>query len=375
MAGIYIHVPFCNKKCGYCDFYSIVDQKNKKGFVNTLIDEINLRKKEIYNETISTIYFGGGTPSLLEIEDFNKIFEALSSVFSLKNVVEITIEVNPDDITLNYLTQIRQLGFNRLSIGIQSFKGELLFLMNRRHNVKQAKDAVAIGRAAGFDNISIDLIYGLPTMSFVDWQNTLKEAILLNVEHISSYHLTFEKGTPFYYKLHTGELKEIQDDQSLIQFEELRLHLTGNGFIDYEISNFAKPGKESIHNSSYWTGDHYFGFGPSAHSFFTGKRRWNVSSLSTYMSGIANGIKYYETEQLTAIDIYNELIMLSLRTRKGLNINSVQNLKNPEIQNCFNSELQKQLDKGNVCIRNNFLFVSDNKKFITDQIISDFFIV
>ncbi len=375
MAGIYIHVPFCSKKCGYCDFYSIVDLKNRKTFVDILIAELKLRKKELFKETIKTIYFGGGTPSLLEIEDFKKIFSTFSTLFDLKDVVEITLEANPDDINLNYLKELRQLGFNRLSIGIQSFKDKLLLMMNRRHSVTQARDAVAIGRAAGFNNISIDLIYGLPSMSFIDWQDTLKEAILLNVEHISSYHLTFEKGTPFYYKLHTGELKEIQDDESLKQFEELRLNLTRNDFIDYEISNFAKPGKESIHNSSYWTGDHYFGFGPSAHSFSNGKRRWNVSSLNHYMKGIENGSSFYEIENLSDTDIYNELIMLSLRTKRGLNINLVEEKVNKEILTYFKQELDKQLNLGNICINSNYIFIPIEKKFITDQIISDFFIV
>ncbi len=375
MAGVYIHIPFCLQKCGYCDFYSITDLSFKNRFINSVIDEINSRKSELISEDIVTIYLGGGTPSLLDKVSLLRIFDALSKNMDINSVNEFTIEVNPDDISEQYLKGLLEVGFNRLSIGIQSFNDRILKFMNRRHDSKQAINAVKLAQNVGFSNISIDLIYGIPGMSMEEWKESILNAIQLNVQHISAYHLTFEPGTAFYKKLKSGFIKEISDSDSLLQYELLLKNLRKYGFFDYEISNFSQPGLESKHNSSYWTGQNYFGFGPGAHSLKDGIRRYNVSNLNEYINNINNNGIYYSTEVLSEKDKYNEIIMLGLRTKTGVDLNCLNSNFNKDIINSFNKELDKLLEKSNVVIENNFIKISDKNRFITDKIISDFFIV
>jgi oxygen-independent coproporphyrinogen-3 oxidase len=375
MAGIYIHIPFCSKKCGYCDFYSIIRLSQKDDFVNALLKEIYQRQGELLSEKVETIYLGGGTPSLLKISDLKKIIFALEQSFDLSEVKEKTIEVNPDDINENYIKGLIDVGFNRLSIGIQSFNNCILTFMNRRHDANQAIEAVELAKKAGFKNTSIDLIYGIPKMDSDTWKNSLKQAIDLNVQHISAYHLTFEPGTHFYTKLKRGEISEIHDDDSVHQYTMLVKELKKAGFEDYEISNFCKPGCKSNHNYNYWTGKSYLGMGPSAHSFKENVRRWNVSDVNEYIDAVNWGSIYFEKEELSAKEIYNECIMLGLRTRDGVDITKIRNSFNSSIVDFFNQEMKKNIDHKNVIEKNGFLTISEGKKFLTDKIITDFFMI
>jgi len=375
MAGIYLHIPFCSKKCGYCDFYSVTQILYKKDFIKALVFEIESRKNEFEDELINTIYFGGGTPSLLSKSDFEIIFKTLNENYKISDVKEITIEVNPDDITKEYLTMLLEVGFNRLSMGIQSFDDKILKFMNRRHNAQQAIRAVNLAQDLGFSNISIDLIYGVPGMNFTTWVLSLDKALSLSVQHISAYHLTFEKGTPFYYHLRSGKIKEINDDESEKQFQILIKKIIEAGYIDYEISNFCLPGYESKHNSSYWTGTKYIGFGPSAHSFNGIIRRWNNSDISKYNKHPNFNEVIFEEEILSEKDKYNEQIMLGLRTKKGVNINKIITSYSEKIVTFFNYELQEQIKNGKVQLHDDYVMVSADNKLITDQIISEFFIL
>ena len=374
MAGIYIHIPFCVQRCGYCDFYSNTRLSMKTQFVKSLKKEIIGRSKELRAQKIRTIYFGGGTPSLLNKRELEEIFGALKQACDLSEVEEITIEVNPDDVTEPYLIDLKETGFNRLSMGIQSFNDQVLTFMNRRHDANEAFKAVQLSQQLGFDNLSIDLIYGIPDMCLCEWEETIRAAIRLNVQHISAYHLTFEQGTDFYKKLKKGIVDEVDEKDSLEQYNVLVSMLESSGFEDYEISNFCRSGYESKHNSNYWTGNDYMGFGPSAHSYLNKVRRWNISDLSAYVRKITDGESYFEEEILTETDIYNETIMLGLRTSKGLDINSVVN-SNKEIKEHFLSEMKTNIDVKNVYEEGGFLKVCRDKKFLTDKIISDFFMV
>ncbi len=375
MAGIYIHIPFCSQKCGYCDFYSITRLSNKDEFINALISEISIRSGELNNTEIKTLYFGGGTPSLLSISDFSKIFEKLHEIIDFEKLKEITVEANPDDMNFEYLSGLKKLGVNRLSVGIQSFENRILAFMNRRHDAKQAQNAIQIAQNVGFGNISVDLIYGIPKMDLDTWSKSVQTALQMNVQHISAYHLTFEPDTPFYKRLKRGEIVEIDDKDSLDQYFVLVNQLTANGYIDYEISNFCLRGYESMHNSNYWNGKSYFGLGPSAHSFHNSIRKWNVSNLNDYLSKISTHDIYYESETLSEKDRYNESIMLGLRTKKGVSVNNLISNFTSELSNYFTQVMEKNISIGNLTLSNNYLQVTNNKKFLTDKIISDFFVV
>ncbi len=374
MAGIYIHIPFCIQKCGYCDFYSIIRLTDKSNFVAALCKEIQSRKQELNNEEIKSIYFGGGTPSLLKKEDFEAIIGTLKNVYDFSTVEELTIEVNPDDINNTFLSEIKNLGFNRLSMGVQSFNNRILTFMNRRHNAEDAINAIELSKKNGFDNISIDLIYGIPKMTFDEWENSINTAINLDVQHISAYHLTFEPGTAFYKKLKNKVLNEVDDKESIAQYNVLINKFNKAGFDDYEISNFCRIGLESKHNSSYWTGDNYMGFGPSAHSFSNNTRRWNVSDLGAYINNINRDEVFYENEILQTKDIYNETIMLGLRTKKGVNISSILKMDNQYVS-IFNEKMQNNILSKNTYEQDGYLKVCKDKRILTDQIISDFFSV
>lgn len=374
MAGIYIHIPFCMQKCGYCDFYSLVGLSDKSEFVKALCAEIGLRKDELTSKAVNTVYFGGGTPSILKKADFEQIIFALKEAFDLSNLQEFTIEVNPDDINPKFLNELKQLGFNRLSMGIQSFNDRILNFMNRRHNAKEAVNAVEMAQTAGFDNISIDLIYGIPDMSQTEWKKSIDAALALRVQHISAYHLTIEPGTAFYKKLKLNIIREVEDKKSIAQYNILIDKLGQAGFDDYEISNFSLPGYQSKHNSSYWNSDIYVGLGPSAHSFTGRTRRWNIADLKKYMYLIKKQEVFYEEEILCEKDIYNETIMLGLRTKNGVDVGDIKNM-NEEIVRTFNQKISNQVLLKNVYVQDGRMKVYKDKKILTDQIITDFFMV
>lgn len=320
MAGIYIHVPFCKTRCYYCDFYSTTRNDLTPRYTQALCRELRTRKDYLSGETIETIYFGGGTPSQLRKEDFLQIFHTIEEVYDCSNVKEITIEVNPDDISEEYAQMLKTCSFNRISMGIQTFNDEMLRLLNRRHNAQQAQVAIHRLRQAGFQNISIDLIYGLPNETEAQWTIDLQQALSLQVEHISAYHLTYEEGTRLHELLRQHQVEEVSEERSLRFFSQLIDTLQHAGYEHYEISNFSLPGYRSRHNTSYWKGIPYLGCGPSAHSYNRHSREWNEASLQHYLEGMETGIRPYESEELNADTRYNEYIMTSLRTCEGISI-------------------------------------------------------
>ncbi|MDP4662485.1 MAG: radical SAM family heme chaperone HemW [Salibacteraceae bacterium] len=317
LAGIYIHIPFCKQACSYCDFHFSTNQSMRKKLVNAICIEMKLRKAET-NEPIASIYFGGGSPSILSDDEMQQIFNALHANFDLSQVQEITLETNPDDHSLQQLQFWKSLGVNRLSIGIQSFIDRDLILMNRAHSAQHAELCVQQAREAGFESLTIDLIYGVPNQSFEEWQSNVHKAIALNTDHVSAYCLTVEEKTALHHQVKKGIITDKSDEE--IEQEYLFLHhaFAKAGLAHYEISNYAREGKTAFHNSSYWSGKIYLGFGPSAHSF-DGKntRRWNIAHNIKYAQAIASDKRYFETETLNANDKLNEQLMTSLRTAVG----------------------------------------------------------
>lgn len=316
MAGIYIHIPFCRKACHYCDFHFSTSAKYRDRMVISIIREIEERKYYL-NEKVSTIYFGGGTPSVLPVTELKKILDAVYLNFEISNDPEITLEANPEDLTPDYLTALSQIPVNRLSIGIQSFRDEHLEWMNRAHTGQQALDAVRNAKAAGFNNITIDLIYGFEALSDDEWKENLESLRKENIPHFSSYCLTIEPGTVFGHQLKKGQIK-LPEEKGERHFRILQQFCIDNGYEQYEISNFCRDKTYSRHNSSYWSGASYLGIGPGAHSFNGTERCWNVRNNAVYMNNIEKGISFSEAEILSPENRFNEKVMVGLRTAKGI---------------------------------------------------------
>ena len=321
MAGIYIHIPFCKQACNYCNFYFSTSLGNKENFILALLKEIELTKEYLKGEVIETIYLGGGTPSQLSLEDLKLIIGNLSSVYDLSRVKEFTIEANPDDLKDSLaIGVLRTLGVTRFSIGVQSFFDADLQYMNRAHNSKEAMSSIKRVQDAGFENISIDLIYGTPTLTDVNWTKNLEVTFALSIPHISSYALTVEAKTSLDRKIRKGELKPVNEEQSARQFNILMNEMHAQKFEQYEISNFAGDENYAIHNSNYWFGKKYLGLGPSAHSYNIISRRWNISNNVGYINYLKNGRLNFEEEILTEAQRVNEKIMTGLRTIWGFSI-------------------------------------------------------
>ena len=330
MAGIYIHIPFCKSRCKYCDFFSTTHLEKQAQYVQALLVEIQDRlsipntQYPIANNLypISTIYIGGGTPSTLQVEHLRAIVEAIRREAKGERQ-EITLEANPGDITQEKARAWREMGINRLSIGVQSFEDELLQLIGRRHNAEQARQAVAIAQAAGFDNISIDLMYALPSQTMQQWQHDVAQALQLNVQHISTYGLIYEEGTALTTLLDLGVVEAVDEETEMQMYDYLVEQLTANGYIHYEVSNFALPNCESKHNSSYWNDTPYIGLGAGAHSYNGQQRQWNISDLDTYIQQAHAHQLQPQIEQLTDEQRHIERIMLGLRTRHGVAANEI----------------------------------------------------
>ncbi len=320
MAGIYLHVPFCKSKCNYCDFYSGTQFRFIDDYVNALCREIRDRAGYLKGEIIETIYFGGGTPSLLSINQLNTIFEEIRRYHRIDQNIEISFECNPENINLNYIEGLKSLGINRISIGIQSFDDAILKFLGRNHSAAKASSAVEIVKAAGVKNVSVDFIYAIPGLSDNILLESLQKAVNLHVKHISIYNLTISENTKLYWKLRTSHIAPVDEEVELRQFYLINNYLVSNGFAQYEISNYSVEGFESRHNLSYWSGIPYLGLGPSAHSFDGNSRQWNTSVLSRYINSVNSGTVHYEIEYLSEKDRYNEYILTNLRTYKGLNI-------------------------------------------------------
>lgn len=318
MAGIYIHIPFCKQRCRYCSFFSSTNEQRKREYIDALCEELRTRKAYIDHCNVESIYIGGGTPSTLQDEDFGKIFDTIEKHFHINNGAEITLEANPDDLSRDYLTMLRSHPFNRLSMGVQSFDDKLLKLLGRRHDAKRAVEAFNDARAAGFDNISIDLMFALPGSTTDSWSNDLETATKLHPEHISAYNLTYEEGTSLYKAVLNKEIVPLDEEENLEQFTMLIERLEDAGYRHYEISNFALPGCESRHNSSYWHDKPYLGCGAAAHSYDGVSRQWNIANIDLYIKGIKSGAPDYEIEILTENERYNDAILTRLRTHDGL---------------------------------------------------------
>ena len=318
---IYIHIPYCKTKCVYCSFYSIAGQKNTLKYTDALCSELKTRKNYLPSTEIRTIYFGGGTPSVLEISTLKKIIQTLKDNYDLQNIEEITFEANPEHLTAEYLKELKSLNFiNRLSIGVQTFDDKILKLINRRHTSKQALEAVRIAQAEGFNNISLDLIYGIPTQGNKEWNKNLDTISELAIQHLSCYALTVEPDTMLEKMITKNIIPPVSEDYTIEQYSLLEEWAEKNGFIHYEISNFAK-GEEyrGLHNSRYWNNTPYLGCGASAHSFDGENRGWNPANINTYIQEIESGKLPFETEILTPKDRYNDYIMTTLRTKEGIN--------------------------------------------------------
>lgn len=327
--GIYIHIPFCKSRCIYCGFYSTTNKELKERYVDALIREIHMRKDDFARlgtslspSSTSTVYFGGGTPSSLSVCDIERIVGTLESTFN-GTPSEVTLEMNPDDVTKDYIKAVRQMGINRISMGIQTFDDSRLQFIRRRHNASQAEKAVMTIREEGIHNVSIDLRFGFPNQTMDEWVTDIDKAIALHPTHISAYSLMYEEGTPLFRMLQKGEINQIDDETSLAMYTELINRLTANGYEHYEISNFAMPGYRSVHNSSYWHDTPYLGFGAAAHSYNKDTRSWNIPDLKKYIESIESGVLPSESEVIDADTHYNDLITTALRTREGLNLDDL----------------------------------------------------
>mgnify|MGYP000921607822 CR=1 FL=1 len=360
MAGIYLHIPFCKQRCTYCDFYKEIAPEHVDELVNTLITELRLRKDYLKGHSISTIYFGGGTPSVLNYSQFKNIFDEIFHLFEVDVNPEITMEANPDDLTVTYLESLSPLPFNRISIGIQSFDDDDLIKINRRHNSQQAIDAVKNAKTAGFNNISIDLIYALPGQSIDNWKKQLENAFALNVEHISAYGLTYEKGTELWRQRNKGLLSVVEDEVTIQMYEYMLLKMSENNYEAYEISNFSKSGYRSQHNSAYWKFIPYLGIGPSAHSFDGNSRQWNVASVKKYMERVTSGNIYYEKEILSIQDSYNDYIMVALRTAEGIYLKHVKDkFGNEYLTDCLNNAM--------IYVQSKDLIIEDERLYLSQK--------
>jgi oxygen-independent coproporphyrinogen-3 oxidase len=372
MAGIYIHIPFCKKICSYCDFYRIISQEDHSPFIDALLKEAEIRKNWLADEIISTIYFGGGTPSVFSLKEIRRILDRLSDLFRIDANSEITIELNPDDTDPTFLKGIKKLNINRVSLGIQSWRDEDLLLLNRRHNAAQAERALKATIDAGFENVTIDLIYGIPGMSSSAWTANLEKSFSFDIKHLSAYHLTIEPGTVFGKMKEKGLLKEIDEEESTNQFNILIEKAEKAGFIHYEISNLGKKGYFSRHNTNYWKQINYLGLGPSAHSFNNYSRQWNVKNVKSYISSIKNNKPFFEGEELSVKTRFNEYIMTSLRTMWGIDLDFVEKTFEKEGYDYIINTAGKFKDYGLVKQENKNLVLTNQGKMISDNIISEF---
>ncbi|MBL6449942.1 radical SAM family heme chaperone HemW [Fulvivirga sp. 29W222] len=373
MAGIYLHIPFCKQACYYCDFHFSTNQKYVNEMTEALCTELKLQNDYLQQEPINTIYFGGGTPSLLSKEHLKHVLDIIKANYRISKSPEITLEANPDDLTFDKLKSLYDLGINRLSIGIQSFNQEVLGFLNRAHNHEQALSCFQNARKAGFDNISIDLIYAIPADSHDNWQHDLDQALALKPEHISSYSLTIEPKTTFGNWLRKGNMPAIDEEFSASQFEILTERLTQAGYEQYEVSNFCKPGYYSRHNSGYWKQEKYLGIGPSAHSYDGVNRRFNISHNPKYMQALLESKIPYEEDILTAEDKINEYLLTTLRTKWGADLEKIKKEWKYDITSEHHAYLEQLFIKNYAVIEDNHLRLTRSGLLLADKISSDLF--
>lgn len=373
MAGIYLHIPFCKQKCSYCDFhFSTTYAGYRDRMILALRKEIELRKDYLDGKTIETIYFGGGTPSLLTKTELQAIIDEVYTHFKVESEIEFTLEANPDDINKESLTEWKELGINRLSIGVQSFFQEDLNWMNRAHTAEESTMAVTLAKEYGF-SLTVDLIYGLPNRTLEDWRSNIEQLVEIGPEHISAYCLTVERRTALYKMLETEQLPKVEDEMQALQFELLVELLAQKGYEQYEISNFAKDQHYSKHNSNYWLGVPYVGIGPSAHSFDGASRQWNVANNAKYMKEVLGEGEYYEKEMLSPQDQFNELILTGLRTKWGV---SLERLYEKHLATeAFKKQLKEFQDYQLIDLKDGIISLTEKGKLQADHIASMLFLV
>ncbi len=374
MAGLYIHIPFCKKACAYCDFHFSTSIKYLPDLVAAICKEIELKQSRLAGQTLQSIYFGGGTPSFLPSNQLAKIFSQIEKSFDLTNLVEVTLEANPDDLTRTKLNELRQLPVNRFSIGVQSFHDEDLLWMNRAHKSEEAFAAVKRSQDTGFENLTIDLIYGYPLLSNDKWHYNINSAIALQVPHISAYSLTVEERTALAHQIKVGKLQNLSDDQSANHFAQLVQSLAEAGFEHYEISNFAKPNQYALHNTNYWRGEQYLGIGPSAHGFDGSARYANIANNIKYLKAINAGELPESIEVLTPANRFNEYVMTALRTMWGIDIAKIERDFDPSYITGFNKELDINIAQGNVLLKDNHIILSSKGKLFADRVAAGFFV-
>ena len=345
MPGLYFHIPFCQKACHYCNFYFVLSKNKEIDFVNAIVGELQWKQNWLSSSKINSIYFGGGTPSLMNSTSLIQIIKAVQRFYDTSNVLETTLEANPEDITIDKLLFWKSIGINRLSIGIQSFFEEDLTSMNRSHNALQAHQAIELAKQY-FDNISIDLMFGLPFLTSERWKANLSTVVQYNIPHVSCYNLTIEEKTALERKIKQKQIQVTSEDIHIEQFFEADQFLESKGFHHYEISNYCKPGFESKHNQSYWNQEEYLGFGPSAHSLIRNKRSWNINNLNQYIEKINSEKVFYEFEVLTLENLYNEYILTHLRTKKGIQILYIKENFGEGFLQYFMTESQKLVEEG-----------------------------
>jgi len=373
MAGLYLHIPFCKQKCHYCNFYSLASVKFKPQLIEALLQEIELQKDYLQGENLDSIYFGGGTPSLLNEKELNSIFEKIYKTFSVGKKAEITFEANTDDLSKDYLQMLGKTAVNRLSIGVQSFNDKELFYLNRLHTGKEAKSALKRAQDTGFSSISLDLIYGIPIATIASWQENLRQFKALQIEHLSAYNLTREENTAYDILIKKGKYAPPTDVQGEEHFKFLLAFAKENNLEQYEISNFAFNQKYALHNTNYWRRKKYLGIGPSAHSFNLLSRSWNIAQLKPYMDSVNKGLLPSETEILSKSDEWNEIIMTGLRTKWGVEINYLkQHFEKVWLDN-LNQQTQKYIESGQLLKSETHYRLSEKGLFFADGIAADFF--
>ncbi|MCC6599691.1 MAG: radical SAM family heme chaperone HemW [Crocinitomicaceae bacterium] len=375
MAGIYLHIPFCRKACYYCDFHFSTVMERKNELIDSLHSELAIRNSYLQQQDVETIYFGGGTPSLLQGDEIKRLLDGIHRHYVVSDQAEITLEANPDDLSGAKTKELLRAGINRLSIGIQSFREADLKWMNRSHTVSQADYSVKAAQDAGISNITIDLIYGIPGMPIHDWKTNLHNAFDLKVKHISAYCLTIEPRTVFGHRSQKGQMQAADDEEAGKQFIVMTELMEEAGFLQYEVSNFCIPGFESKHNTSYWQGKHYLGVGPSAHSFDGTSRQWNVSSNPAYTRDIFAGKLPFEREELDLRTRANEYIMTRLRTIQGIDVNVFQQEFGRDIIGEFSEEIERLKEEGKMIASGSHIRLTKHGLLLADRIASDFFIL
>uniref|UniRef100_UPI0039A6FB71 radical SAM family heme chaperone HemW n=1 Tax=Ornithobacterium rhinotracheale TaxID=28251 RepID=UPI0039A6FB71 len=374
MSALYIHIPFCKQKCNYCNFHFSTLLKQKEQMLQAIAHEMFLRQAEIQSP-LESVYFGGGTPSILNLDEIYFLFNKIKSLFEIKPDAEITLEANPDDLTLEKIQTLVQTPMNRLSIGIQSFFDADLQFMNRAHNAHQAESCIKNAQKYGFDNLSIDLIYGAPTTTDAMWQENVNKAISLGVPHISAYALTVEPNTALNHKIQKGTLPNVDEQKQQRQYQFMIETLSQNGYEQYEISNFAKDQMYAKHNSSYWLGKKYVGIGPSAHSFDGKSRAWNVANNSKYLAQISENKLPHEVEILSSKDRINELTMIGLRTVFGIDLNVLKTEFSTDLWEEWQRQAEVFIQEKKLIQRENKIFLAPEYRFFADGIASELFIL